>query len=137
MTEIQMHYVNQLFFGLPADLQQFMIKDLESKLTVEQIEESKKTSEHIYSVMSKMDSILLSHHLGQDNQSHQSANLNFLYCENLLNTVDDTSVTDFIKLLEMNFTQKALDGFMLVAAQKNARSLEFDQLFTAEKQDLA
>lgn len=135
MTETQIHYINQLFFGLPEDMQQFMIKDLESRLTLEQIEESKQTSEQIYSILSNVDSLLLSHHLGEDNQSHQSANLNFLYCENLLNTVDDDSVVAFIKLLEMNFTQKALDGFMLIAAQKNARSSEFDQLFAAAKQD--
>lgn len=135
MTETQMHYVNQLFFGLPEDLQQFMIKDLESRLTVEQIEESKNTSEQIYSVLSKMDSLLLSHHFGKDNQSHQSANLNFLYFEHLLNTVDDDSFAVFINLLEMNFTPKALDNFMFVAKQKNARSSEFDQLFAAAKQD--
>jgi hypothetical protein len=118
MTETQMHYVKQLFFGLSEELQQFMIKDLESQLTLEQIEESKQTSEQIYSILSKVDSLLLSHHFGQENQSHQSANLNFLYCEHLLNTVDDDSVPVFIDLLEMNFTKKALNGFMLVAAQK-------------------
>lgn len=109
MKETQMHYVKQMFFGLSEELQQFMIKDLESQLTLEQIEESKQTSEQIYSILSKMDSLLL---------SHQSTNLNFLYCEHLLNSVDDASVPVFIDLLELNFTRKALNGFMLIAAQK-------------------